>query len=241
MENIHNMVISDVHLESEDCRPDLLLMVLENYFYDELIIDGDLREKGEIINSKNLGVVEYLLENNKKIIYVDGNHDPAGKKFVGKILGIKTLKKYRWKVNGKKFCAIHGHQFDRFLFIFSEPLIDKMISKLFLLAQKIDQKKLHIAKWIDDFHNRLSHNIAKKAIKYAKKHHIDVIICGHTHKPAHIIDYDEKRRRTVEYFNCGDWTNGICSFITISEDGKAELHLVMKKPGTNLYTFKKVA
>ncbi len=82
----------------------------------------------------------------------------------------------------------------------------------------------NVAKWLGDFHDKLSFNFANKAKKYAKKHKFNVIICGHIHKPLHFTFTD--KNGSIEYFNCGSWVENVCSFITISENGEIKLHLV---------------
>lgn len=127
-------------------------------------------------------------------------------------------------MNGKKFCAIHGHQFDRFCFIFDEPLIDKIFLHFMWLFKMINILGFNAVKWHDSFHDNFSDFIAKKAMKYAKKKNIDVIICGHTHKPLH-FNFSDKNGKKIDYFNCGGWIKDLCSsYITIDKNCKVELY-----------------
>lgn len=219
-------LISDIHIGSEDCKAESLLELLEKSPDDEeWIIVGDLFQEGGVISDKQFEVIEWLRKNRKRVICVDGNHDPIEKGLIEKIIGINVLKKYEWWVFGKKICAIHGHQFDRLCFFFREPLIDKMFINFLWFLRMINIQGFNVAKWIDNIHNRFSRHIASKAIKYAKKHKIDVIICGHTHMPSHFVSSD-KNGRTIDYYNCGGWIDNPCSFIIIDENCKIELRSI---------------
>ncbi len=223
MNKTHTLIISDIHLGSEICKPEILLKVLRGYSYEKLIIVGDLYEEGGAINDQQFEVVKYLRENREKIEYVDGNHDPAGES-LAKIIGIDVAKRYEWEMHGKKLCAMHGHQFDKLCFIFNVGLVDWLFVNSIKFLKMINFQLCNVSKWLDNFHNSLSVSFAKKAKKYAKKHKFDVIICGHIHKPLHFTFTDKKG--SIEYFNCGSWVEDICSFITISESGEIKLHLV---------------
>ena len=224
---VHTVAVSDIHLESKDCRAELLLEVLGRYEFERLIIVGDLYEKGSPIGDNQFEVVNYLRENSEKIVYVNGNHDPAGEILAGGIAGIKTVDEYMWTMGEKKFCSLHGHQFDQFLFIFSAPLIDRIFTKIVALVKKTDKEKWHVSKLISYMHDWLSGHIVTKAKKYALKNDANVIICGHTHIAMH-TSFPEIG---VDYFNCGNWNdpNGQCSFLTIDNQGKTELHFVRDK------------
>ena len=140
MNKVHILIISDVHLGSKICNAGALLKILKGYLYQNLIIVGDLFEGDGIISDEQFEIIEYLrkmLKNKNKIICVDGNHDPVEKGLARKFIGIDVRKKYEWKMGGKKFCAIHGHQFDKFCFVFSEPLIDKIFSRKTIRQSKL--------------------------------------------------------------------------------------------------------
>lgn len=220
----HILIISDVHLGSQICNERILLETLKEYSYDILIIVGDLYEEGGVISDEQFEVIIYLRENKKRIIYIDGNHDPAEQSLVSGILDVDVEKNFKWHIAGRKFCALHGHQFDRICFIFSEPLIDQIFLFLIKFLKRINIQGYNIKKWLGCLHDKFSLHIAKKAKKYAKKHGVDVVICGHTHKPLHLVFTD--KTGTIDYYNCGGWIDDVCSFITIDENGKVELHSV---------------
>lgn len=211
---VYAVVISDVH----DKRN--VLETLREYHYEKLIIVGDLYEEEQEIEEE---FIDYLRKNREKIVYIDGNHDPSENNLVGKAICVEVVKEYKWKLSGKKFCAIHGHQFDKVCFIFSEPLIDKMFLYLVWALKIINIKGLNVAKWVDYFHIKFSDHIAKKVRRYAIKHCSDTIICGHTHIPLHIV-FGSKNGKKINYFNCGGCFGDLHTFLTIDENGTTELH-----------------
>ena len=143
MEKTHTLLISDIHLGSENCQAKLLLGTLQGFDYERIIVVGDLYEKGSFICDDQFEIVKYLRNNRKKLIYIDGNHDPSLR-----------------QLGQKKFRAMHGHQFDRFCFIFSEPLIDKIISYAISFLQRMDAQKFHVGRWIDNLHISYSQHVA---------------------------------------------------------------------------------
>ena len=48
----------------------------------------------------------------REIIWVEGNHDEGLYDTIPTLLNILAVKEFEWESNGKKFLAIHGHQFD---------------------------------------------------------------------------------------------------------------------------------
>ena len=226
MEKTHTLLISDIHLGSENCHAKLLLGTLQGFDYERIIVIGDLYERGSFICDEQFEIVKYLRANRKKLIYIDGNHDPSLRRVPDRVLGVKAIRKFKWQLGAKRFYAIHGHQFDRFCFIFSEPLIDKMISCAILFLQRMDVRKFHVGRWIDNLHISYSRHVATRACNHARRRKADYIICGHTHRPGIFSLQSGKTGRAVEYVNCGSWVDDPCSFVTIDADGNLKLHFV---------------
>ena len=235
MKSVSIVIISDIHLRSKNCQAKLLLNTLKDYDFETLIINGDLIEDDKVhpdnikMNWQQFQFIEYLRarirkkNSAKKIIRIGGNHDLSGHDFINQVLGIETLLQFRWEFNGKRFCVIHGHQFDRF--VFKNPLLSKFISGITLFLQKIDSRKQYLTRMIDRFHTkwfRLTEIVAHDAMEFARREKIDVIICGHTHEGMHRVTIENGH--TIEYWNSGDWTGHRCSFLTIDINGTIELH-----------------
>jgi UDP-2,3-diacylglucosamine pyrophosphatase LpxH len=204
------------------------------------IIAGDLFQDGIPISDEGLEVIKYLRKLGDRVIYVKGNHDRKGKKLFSKLLGVKTYKKYEWemKVGGgiKKFCVMHGHQFDRFLFLYGQPLLDAITAALLSFVNWIDPGKTHVAKCLDWLHGKLVMHSVKKALRCAKRHGI-TLICGHTHRPIFLKPKNKKTGAVAaEYANCGELRDDVCPLVPVYHDGKVELHIVTEetKDGENV-------
>ncbi|OGZ70738.1 MAG: hypothetical protein A3F47_00455 [Candidatus Staskawiczbacteria bacterium RIFCSPHIGHO2_12_FULL_38_11] len=221
---MEKLIISDVHLRSERCNAKALLKMLKASSYKELIIVGDLSEKEGKFSDDQFRVVDYLFKNKEKVTCIYGNHDRHDKTIVAGILGKRMLKEYEWPMGKKRCLAIHGHNLDWVHRIFEEPLIDKAFYDFLWLFKKINFAGFNAVKWHDSLHDGFSDSVAQKAMKYAKKKGIDVIICGHTHKPLHRT-CQGKNGKEIHYFNSGGWIKGLCaSYITIDEYGNVKLH-----------------
>lgn len=229
-----------MHLLSENCQAKLLLDTLHQYDYQRLIFVGDTVQDDSYysdnkqLNWYQLQLIEYLRDRMRKkpgieLIRIMGNHDSSSHDFLNKLLGIKSVPEYRWNMNGKRYCAIHGHQFDRF--IFNNPILSRLISTGYLYLQKIDFRNRYLTRLLDRYHTRwfrLTPTIIAAAIDYARKQGIDIIICGHTHE--HIRRIFLENNRKIEYWNCGDWTGRTCAFISLEKNGEMQLHDFIDTP-----------
>ncbi|MGD0577210.1 MAG: metallophosphoesterase [Candidatus Staskawiczbacteria bacterium] len=217
------VVGSDFHMGSGTFNARFFLDTIRKYNYRWLILNGDIYDEGAELNADEKEVVAYLKANAWRIIYIRGNHDPAR---ISKILGIKTRRRFKLTVAGKKIVIIHGHQFDKFLFFFTEPRVDWLLAKFFAFLQWIDPNKWHCGKWMDSLHARFARHATKAAARYAKRHRRHAIVVGHNH-----IECAERkllgkiRKKPIEYLNSGCWTKKVCSLVAICENGELQLHL----------------
>ncbi len=168
----------------------------------------------------------YFSEIRGKLVCVLGNHDPPPKDSIWRFIGVRPVDKFVWEAGGRKICVMHGHQFDPFHPIFDIPFANRISLVIIRFVHKMDKQGRHIAKWMDQHHEKFSIRIANRAKRYARRHRrFDVIICGHAHKAKHDKSVTIRGRRMPEYLNCGCWNCNTCSLATVDEDGQAELHL----------------
>ncbi|PLX27227.1 UDP-2,3-diacylglucosamine diphosphatase [Candidatus Parcubacteria bacterium] len=182
---INTLIISDIHLGDSSTRCKEILSLLKKYSFKRLILNGDILDGLNFnrLHTKHWEILSKFRELSAKreVVWVLGNHDAPGH-VLFKLLGIKVCHRYSWIYNGKKFLAIHGHQFDKFL---SNNYILSQIAFIFYDAlKKIDKKrilvdyiKLHNKTW-----KRGSSEVAKGALRLAKLLKADYVFCGHTHK-----------------------------------------------------------
>jgi UDP-2,3-diacylglucosamine pyrophosphatase LpxH len=222
---INTLIISDIHLGSEVARPKAVRDLLMQYEFKRLILLGDIFDSLNFSRLKKehwnlLSYIRKLSNPDKKIkvIWVEGNHDEGLSEIMSHLIGIKVYKEYFWISRGKKYIAIHGHQFDRFL---NENIIISSISSyIYYKIQKYDREKQNVSRFIKRRSKgwlRLSNKVADGAISYAKDRDADFVICGHTHQAIF------KEKEGTEYFNTGCWTDIPSTYITIDNTDKIEL------------------
>jgi len=211
---IDTLIISDIHLGGFKIRSKELLEVLKKYEYKKLILNGDILN-GLKFNRLNTAHWEVLSKFRKltatcEVVWVHGNHD-ARPSVLTKLLGIKVYNYYIWESNNKKFLAIHGHQFDKFLI--DNYILSHVIYSLYNFLKLVDIKS-KIAKYLKDNNKtwkRSSVDVAKKAIAFARVMGVDCVFCGHTHKIL------EKNKKNINYYNDASWNESPSGYITISK------------------------
>jgi UDP-2,3-diacylglucosamine pyrophosphatase LpxH len=215
--SIDTIVVSDVHLGSRVSRPDALRRVLKQHSFRRLILNGDIFDDMNIHRLKRsdwrlLSTIRKLSRSggNIEIIWVAGNHDLLLRPLAD-LIGARVCREYSWEHQGKRFLALHGHQFDSF--IQQRALITGIATFLYSCAQRLDTSdyrwsrflKRRTKTWL-----RNSHRVARRALEYAKRRHADVIICGHTHQPLRL------QEDGVSYLNSGCWTD-LYSYVAITD------------------------
>jgi len=206
-------VISDLHIGYDKDTHQLghsdhdfaaFLFYLENNF-DRIILLGDIYEismaygeDADIFKLANINHATITKRFKKdKYLYVFGNHDLVGEKFGG-------IEKFRITYENKRYCFIHGHQFDEA----HNQLHVNIFGGLFLKLGMIS-----IYKWFTEQIESAYYSTSKEnerfervAIQYAKDKY-DVIICGHSHMPK---IYEKE---SVTYINSGTCTYGRYCYI----------------------------
>gem|GEM_PF-4519771 len=183
MEKIAYSIFSDVHGESEDSHPDVLLQMLrQREHVPRWVIGGDLYNVERGIAAKSLELMNYLRSHKEKIRRVRGNHDPEDDGF-----GIPTIQEYRFEVNRIKFCVKHGDEFDYWLHFISHPFVDAAIDTFCAVVKKTPS----LNGLLPFFQKHLAKSLKRRAKQFATqdKVGIDVIICGHVHIPECVPGY----------------------------------------------------
>lgn len=220
--DIDTLIISDTHLGSEVSRAETALTVLKKYQFRQLILLGDIFDDLNFnhLDRSHWEFLSYIHEladprKKLKIVWVIGNHDILLQNF-SNFLGVEIVKKYTWKYRGEKYLAIHGHQFDSFLH--KNPIISVIASFLYLIIQKLDSRKQIVSRFIKRTSKgwlRLSAQVARRAILYARWNRAKYIFCGHTH----LAMKETSSKYNIEYWNSGCFTDTPSTYITISESG----------------------
>jgi len=227
LNKVDTIIISDVHLGSEVARPKQIVEMLSQYTFNRLILLGDIFDNLNFARLKKehwglLSVVRKLSnpKRNIEVVWVEGNHDEGLSEIMSHLIGIDVFKEYSWVLNSKKFLAIHGHQFDRFL---NENIVISAVSSfIYDRIQRWGNEKQTVARFLKSKSKgwlRLAKKIADGAVEYGRHRKADVVICGHTHQ-AEKHSYPEKN---IMYYNSGCWTDIPSSYLLIYESGEVEI------------------
>lgn len=218
----HTLIISDLHLGTGVSQPERVLELLKSYSFRKLILLGDVFDSLDFRNipEKSLELIHYIgrISKEKKVRWIIGNHDEGLDEIFGPLMDTRIHEIYEWQYEGKKYLAIHGHQYDRFLV--NNALLSYLATKIYNFIQKFDgdQKNFsHFLKRKSKGWLRLSEKVAHSALRFAKKQGADYVFCGHTHKAM------EKSSNGIKYYNSGCWTDMPANYITIDENN-IQLH-----------------
>jgi UDP-2,3-diacylglucosamine pyrophosphatase LpxH len=221
---INTLIISDIHLGTEVSRADRVMEIINRYKFKKLILLGDIFDDLDFENMPdhhwNLISLFRRVSQKAEVVWVEGNHDKGLSKVMAAMFGIQVYKTYTWNYHYKKCLAIHGHQFDRFLI--NEPVLSFLASQIYLFIQKHDFKDFRMSRWIKKKSKgwlRISKKVARSAILYGRVRGADNVFCGHTHRAIHL------KRKGINYYNSGCWTQLPSSYITLSH-GVIKIHRV---------------
>lgn len=217
------LVISDIHLGSDNCQARYLVHFLESIHRRELptrrlILNGDVFDSIDFRRLKKqhwkiLSLVRKLSDD-IEIVWINGNHDgPA--EIISHLLGVSVSDEIVVESGGKKVLFLHGHRFDRF--IERWPITTKIADTIYRFLQRIDTSHTiaRQAKHGSKTFLRCAQEVQDRAIEYAKKLGCDAVCCGHTHLPG---GFDGP----VGYYNSGSWTDRPCHYLTLV-DGAVEV------------------
>jgi len=227
IEKVDTIIISDVHLGSEVARPGQIIEMLSLYSFNRLILLGDIFDN---LNFARLKKDHWNLLSNirklsnpkrkKEVVWIEGNHDEGLVEIMSHLIGIRVYKEYSWKLSGKKYLAIHGHQFDRFLN--ENVIISSTASFIYDRIQRWGNEKQTVARFLKNKSKgwlRLAKKVADGAAEYGRHRKADIVICGHTHH-ANEHHYPEK---DITYYNSGCWTDIPSSYLVIYENGEVAI------------------
>jgi UDP-2,3-diacylglucosamine pyrophosphatase LpxH len=211
------VVISDIHLGSDNCQAKYLVHFLSEVRRGsmrarQLILNGDVFDSIDFrrLKKHHWGILSELrkLSDEMDVVWINGNHDgPA--EIVSHLLGVRCADEFVVESGGRRILMLHGHRFDEFISRY--PLLTRIADRLYQFLQKIDQSHYFAkqAKKRSKTFLRCAQKIETDAVKYAAKRGCDAVCCGHTHLPT------ASTAGPVQYFNSGCWTEKPCHYLTV--------------------------
>lgn len=225
------IIISDIHLGSENCQAKSLVRFLESIRSGELptqrlILNGDVFDSIDFRRLKKphwkiLSVLRKL-SNDIDILWINGNHDgPA--EIISHLLGVACKDETILESGGRRILIHHGHRFDEF--ISRHPFLTWVADRVYHLLQAIDTSHhfAKLAKKKSKTFLRCAQKIAQDSRHYAARRGCQAVCCGHTHHAEADTDHP------VHYFNSGCWTEKPCHYLTV-QHGEVRLHAYPEVP-----------
>jgi len=206
------VIVSDLHIGSRYFRAQhfetLLKSLPQGY---DLVLNGDVAN--EIAGSSDLGdqqVLELIRQESfrRKVIWIRGNKDHN---FEFSEPGKISFK--RIHTIGDRLLVTHGDIFDkirpkiRFFF--------ELLDHVRRMWEKLGGKQLsrpQFARKLEALYRPYRKTIMQNAVRYAKEHGFEVVVCGHTHYPEdRIVD-------GIRYINTGGWTEQPSFYLIVNHE-----------------------
>ena len=221
------IIVSDIHLGTEDSKAAEFLEFLNTHHTDILIINGDFVDgwalaRGVRWRSKHTKVISKVLDISRKVpvVWIRGNHDDFLHEFMHMHLGkLQIAENYILEIGDKKYFIFHGDVLDVFVAKW------KWIAKLGAVGYDF---ALTLNTWYNKwraFRRLPYYSISKdikrgvkaavnyitdfevSATKLARQHNCDGVICGHIHQP------ENRQIAGIHYLNSGDWVENLTAIL----------------------------
>lgn len=227
------LVLSDLHLGTNQCRAGRLLKYLKSVKPEMLILNGDIIDiwlldlkKWPKKHTKVMSYFFQLMIDGTPIYYLPGNHDDYLKQFAGfKFHNFFIENELVLEIDGKKNWFMHGDKYDktisgrsRNLAIRAGKAYDAVVGFNRLINQWENflgkKNTLNFTKVLKDKTKsriKKSNDFEQVYIEEAAENEIDNLLCGHVHRPGITTLCSIKNEREVNYLNSGDWTENCTS------------------------------
>ena len=219
------IIISDIHLGSDNCQAKSLAAFLESIAEREretskLILNGDVFDSIDFrrLNKHHWKVLSLIrkLSDHVEITWLCGNHDGSAE-IVSHLLGVRVMDEFILESGAARILILHGHVFDDFLD--SHPILTWLADCVYGFLQWIDSTHYFakLAKRGSKTFLRCAKKIEDCSVEHARRKGCTAVCCGHTHAA---IARDNEH---VSYYNSGCWTELPCHYLTV-QNGVVQLH-----------------
>jgi UDP-2,3-diacylglucosamine pyrophosphatase LpxH len=212
------VILSDLHLGSDNCQARLVRQLLERILHGELqtarlILNGDVFDSIDFrrlskAHWKVLSVIRKLSDR-IDIVWLAGNHDGSAE-VVSHLLGVTVEDDYILESGAQRILVLHGHVFDEF--IEDHPVLTWLADRIYRLLQWLDRTHTFAkrAKHGSKTFLRCNEKIADRAVERARRKDCTAVCCGHTHAATARLE------QPIAYFNSGCWTELPCTYLTVA-------------------------
>lgn len=222
------LVLSDVHLGTNQSRAGRLLKYLKSVEPKKLILNGDIIDiwlmdfkKWPKKHTKVLSLLFNWMMKGVEMYYLPGNHDDYLKQFDGfNFNNFHIQNELILDLDGNKTWFMHGDKYDKSVSGLSRSMAiqaGKAFDKLVGLNRYINgwekflgrKKEVNFSKILKDRTKsaaKTGNDFEQKYIEEAALRNIDTLVCGHVHRPGISKMSCIKTQKEVVYLNSGDWT-----------------------------------
>lgn len=211
------IILSDLHLGSENCQARSLCRFLGQIVRDELrteklVLNGDVFNSFDFrrLKKNHWKVLSLIrkLSDRLDIIWLCGNHDGSAE-IVSHLLGTRVQDEYVLQSGGRRILILHGHVFDSF--IDAHPLITLAGDAIYYLLLRVDRTHTvaRLAKKSCKTFLRCARTIEERSRDYARRKGCVAVCCGHTHQAVVNCAAD------IHYFNSGCWTETPPTYLSV--------------------------
>ena len=219
------IIVSDIHLGSENCQAKSLCRLLAKIHDDELptarlILNGDVFDSIDFrrLNKSHWKVLSLLrkMSDDIEITWLCGNHDGSAD-IVSHLLGVNVCDDVIVESGDARILVLHGHIFDEFLD--RHPILTWIGDTVYAVLQKVDGSHsiARYAKSRSKIFLRCAQKIMEGAVQMARARGCTAVCCGHTHQPL------ADSTLSLPYFNSGSWTELPCTYLSIA-NGVVQVH-----------------
>ena len=219
------IILSDIHLGSDNCQAKRVGRLLERIHEGELltvrlILNGDVFDSIDFrrLKKQHWKVLSQVrkLSDEVETVWVTGNHD-GSVEAISHLLGVTVQDDYVLESGSRRLLVLHGHRFDEF--IDKHPVLTWLADSFYHMLQWIDRSHYFakLAKRGSKTFLRNAEKIEEGSLETARRRHCTAVCCGHTHVAA------AKTDGPIGYYNSGCWTELPCSYLTVKE-GAITLH-----------------
>jgi UDP-2,3-diacylglucosamine pyrophosphatase LpxH len=222
------LILSDLHLGADNAQVELIVRFLDAVRARTgglttrcLILNGDVFDSFDMrrLSKSHWKVLTLLrkLTKHLEVHWITGNHDPNAN-LLSALLGVEVHDEMRLQSGSKRLLCLHGHTFDSFVDRY--PRITALADGAYRMLQWVDRshRVARFAKKSSKTFLRCTKKVRDQAIALALSRSVDIVCCGHTHRPEEHTDC----ATGIQYFNSGSWVEKPCTFLAVRE-GLVEL------------------
>ena len=242
--SIDILVLSDLHLGTNQCRVGRLYKYLKSVKPKMLILNGDIIDfwlldlkKWPKKHTKVLSYFFNLMTDDVPIYYLPGNHDDYMKRFDGvNFHNVHIQNELFLDLDGNKTWFMHGDKNDKSVKGFIRSIAigaGKAFDKVVGFNRFINEwekflgvrKQTNFSKPLKDKTKsaiKKGNEFEQQYIEEAAKKEVDTLVCGHVHRPGITKVVALENKKEITYLNSGDWTENCTALEYV--DGKWSLY-----------------